>query len=122
MPFLRTIFKELNIWKSSWYRKPQVLLKKPIFWVRELKQSNSEVDFLISHKQTVVPIEVKSGKTGTLCSLHSFIDISGCDLAVRLYRGKPNSIEAKTPKGSSFRLLNLPYFHASRIPDYLDSM
>ena len=45
-----------------------VSLKKPDFWVRELKQSQAEVDFLLPWQTGIVPIEVKSGKTGTLRS------------------------------------------------------
>ena len=94
-------------------------LKKPDFWVRELKQSQAEVDFLIPWKTALVPVEVKSGKTGTMRSLHSFIDSSGYTTAVRLYAGKPLWQSAKTPAGTPYRLLNLPYFLASRIQDYL---
>ena len=66
-----------------------------------------------------MPVEVKSGKTGTLRSLHSFINNSGCSLAVRLYAGEPCWKSAQTPAGKPYRLLNLPYFLASRIQDYL---
>ena len=94
-------------------------LKKPDFWVRELKQSQAEVDFILPWKARLVPVELKSGKTGTLRSLHSFIDGSGCTIAVRLYAGAPRWESARTPAGTPFRLLNLPYFMASRIQEYL---
>ncbi len=94
-------------------------LKKPDFWVRELKQSQAEVDFILPWETGLVPIEVKSGKTGTLRSLHSFIDSSECPTAVRLYAGAPGWQSSKTPAGTPFRLLNLPYFLASRIQEYL---
>lgn len=96
-----------------------VSLKKPDFWVRELKQSQAEVDFILPWQTSLVPVEVKSGKTGTLRSLHSFIDNTGCTTAVRLYAGEPGWQSARTPAGNSYRLLNLPYFLASRIRDYL---
>ena len=96
-----------------------VQLKKPDFWVRELKQSQAEVDFILPWKSVLVPVEVKSGKTGTLRSLHAFIEGSGCTLAVRLYASVPFWQSAKTPSGTPYRLLNLPYFLASRIQDYL---
>jgi len=94
-------------------------LKKPDFWVRELSQSQAEVDFLIPWNSSVVPVEVKSGKTGALRSLHSFIDASDCDLAVRLYAGKPGWQSIETTAGKPYRLLNLPYFLAARIKGYL---
>ena len=90
--------------------------------MRELRQSNAEVDILIQHNGTVVPIEIKAGKTGTLRSLHSFIDHSGAKLAVRLYAGKLEIEKAKTPAGAPFTLLNLPYCFAAKISDYLEWM
>jgi hypothetical protein len=98
-----------------------ISLHKPDFWVRELKQSQAEVDFILHWKAGLVPVEVKSGKIGTLRSLHSFIDSSGCALAVRLYAGAPSWQSANTPAGKPYRLLNLPYFLASRIKEYLDA-
>ncbi len=97
-----------------------IQLKKPDFWVRELKQSQAEVDFILPWKTGLVPVEVKSGKTGTLRSLHSFIDSSACPIAVRLYAGAPGWQSSKTPAGTPYRLLNLPYFLAPRIQKYLE--
>jgi hypothetical protein len=34
--------------------------RKLSFWVREKKQSNAEVDFVVPFKQYVIPVEVKS--------------------------------------------------------------
>lgn len=95
-------------------------LKKPIFWVRELKQSNAEVDFLFSYQNSLIPIEVKSGKEGTLRSLHSFIDLSKTRRAVRLYRGPYSVVSTRTPKGTPYTLINLPYFLCSHIAEYLE--
>lgn len=44
-------------------------VNKPHFWVREKKQSSAKVDLLQQHKGLVIPIEIKSGKAGTLKSL-----------------------------------------------------
>src|SRR5574344_1228126 len=62
-------------------------MEKPLFWVRENPKSNAELDFILVKNSKVIPVEVKSGKTGTLRSLHSFINISGAKTAVRLYSG-----------------------------------
>lgn len=94
-------------------------LMKPDFWVRERNQSNAEVDFVMAWESGLVPVEVKSGKSGTLRSLHSFIDISGCATAVRLYAGPPAWQSTETPAGTPYRLLNLPYFLAGKIREYL---
>ena len=44
------------------------------FWAREKKSSQAEVDFLTTYKGMVFPVEVKSGKSGTLKSLRLFLE------------------------------------------------
>ncbi len=44
------------------------------YWAREAKSSSAEIDFLIESESLVVPVEVKSGKGGTLRSLHMMLD------------------------------------------------
>ena len=94
--------------------------RKPVFWVREKKQSNSEVDFVQHYKNVCIPVEIKAGKTGTLKSLHQFINKVPHDFAVRLYAGEFTVEEAKTIEGKQFRLLNLPYFMAGKLGDYIE--
>ena len=93
--------------------------KKISFWVREQKQSNAEVDFVLPYKHYVIPLEVKAGKTGSLRSLHQFMDRVDHPYAVRLYAGSLQVSEVSTPEGKVFKLLNLPYFLAGKIYDYL---
>lgn len=97
-----------------------LVLKKPLFWVREAKQSNAEVDALIQFREFAIPVEVKAGKTGTLRSLHTFIDSAPHDMAVRLYSGPLEVTTQKTPKGTAYRLLNMPYFLAAKVPEYIE--
>lgn len=44
------------------------------YWQREARASNAEVDYLIQKGETIIPIEVKSGSTGSLKSLRFFLD------------------------------------------------
>jgi predicted AAA+ superfamily ATPase len=95
-------------------------IQKPLkFWVREKAQSTAEVDYVFQHEQYLIPIEVKSGETGTLKSLIQFIESTNHGTAIRLYAGKIKSDELKTPSGKKFKLLSLPYYLASQIPNYL---
>jgi predicted AAA+ superfamily ATPase len=96
------------------------LQKKPVFWVRESPQANAEVDFIIEWRGNVIPVEVKSGSAGSLRSLHQFIDRCPHAMAVRLYQGKVDIAECTTISGKKFKLLSLPYFLASKLPEYLD--
>ena len=43
------------------------------YWVREKRGSVAEVDYVAAVDRAVVPIEVKSGVTGSLKSLHTFL-------------------------------------------------
>jgi predicted AAA+ superfamily ATPase len=96
------------------------LQKKPCFWVRENPQANAEIDFIVAWRDIVVPVEVKSGSAGSLRSLHQFIDRCNHAVAVRLYYGKIDVAECATISGKKFKLLSLPYFLASKLPEYLD--
>jgi len=89
------------------------------FWVREKKESTAEVDYLFLFRGQIIPIEVKSGKEGTLKSLHIFMDLAPHNLAIRLYAGALNITEANTPKGKKYQILNLPYFLVSQIEKYI---
>jgi len=89
------------------------------FWVREKKESTAEIDFIFVYDGKVIPIETKSGKTGTLRSLHQFMDLAPHTMAVRFYAGEVSISEVKTPQGKTFRLLNLPYYLVSQIREYL---
>lgn len=65
------------------YSQPSYMNPELYYWTREKAQSNAEVDFLIQQGNTLLPIEVKSGKTGTLKSLHVFMETKQRPLALR---------------------------------------
>jgi len=89
------------------------------FWVKEKKESTAEVDYIYLHDGKLIPIETKSGKTGTLRSLHQFMDLAPHNLAVRFSAGEVSISAVKTPLGKNFHLLNLPYYLVSQIREYL---
>ena len=64
---------------------------------------------------------VKRRLYGFSRSLHSFIDESGIDYALRLYSG-PKSIEKnETPKGRKpYTLVNLPLYYAGKLIRKMD--
>jgi predicted AAA+ superfamily ATPase/predicted transcriptional regulator len=97
-------------------------LNKLHFWVRQKKQSDAEIDFLYPYKGKLIPIEVKSGATGTLKSLQVFMDQSPLHFAIRFYAGKRQIDLLRTKEGKSYYLLSLPYFLGARIESYLDWM
>ena len=44
------------------------------YWHREARASNAEVDYLLEAEEAIVPVEVKSGTTGSLRSLRLFLE------------------------------------------------
>lgn len=90
------------------------------FWVREKKESTAEVDYLFQFDGLIIPIEVKSGKEGTLKSLHSYMDIAPHNFAIRFYAGALNISDAITQNGKQYKILNLPYYLGSQIEKYFD--
>jgi predicted AAA+ superfamily ATPase len=96
--------------------------KKPCFWVRDKTQSQAEVDFVVQHGRFVIPVEVKSGKVGSLRSLHEFMDRCPHGYAVRLYSGPFELHSVTTLAGKTYHLLNLPHFLAGLIHEYIGRM
>lgn len=91
----------------------------PSFWVREKAQSSAEVDLLYSYQGLIIPIEIKSGSTGSLKSLHQFIDAVDHPYAIRMYAGTFNVEKAITPNKKPYLLMNLPYYAGTSLPQYI---
>jgi predicted AAA+ superfamily ATPase len=89
------------------------------FWVREKKQSNAQIDYVVPFDNYVIPIEVKAGKAGRLRSLHEFIDRASHSYAVRVYSGRLKIDTINTIKGKKFFLLNLPFYLIGKLDSYL---
>lgn len=97
-------------------------LDAPSFWVREKAQSSAEVDIILAHKNRLIPVEVKSGSTGSLKSLHQFVNRSNHPYAVRMFAGEFNVQKTTTPEGKDYFLMNLPYYLGTKIYEYLDHL
>jgi predicted AAA+ superfamily ATPase len=82
------------------------------FWVRDARNSQAEVDFVIPHNGHLMPVEVKSGEHVKMKSLHLFMEQSSGNIAVR-FRNKPLSIDSiKLPSGKEYTLYNIPFYYA----------
>lgn len=93
---------------------------KPNFWVREKKQSSAEVDMVVQFRNLVIPIEIKSGKEGTLKSLHQFVEASNHPYAVRMYAGEFRIDKHTTRNGKEYFLMNLPYYLGTKLKKYIE--
>lgn len=54
------------------------------YWHREAKSSNAEVDFVIEHDNRIVPLEVKSGQTGSMKSMKMFMELKKSDYGIKI--------------------------------------
>ncbi|MFC1731444.1 ATP-binding protein [candidate division KSB1 bacterium] len=89
------------------------------FWVPKNSNAQSEIDFVYPYSDLLIPVEVKSGATGRLRSLHRFVEEAPHDLAVRIYSGKYKVEDATTVKGKKFRLINVPFYMLGQIENVL---
>ena len=87
------------------------------FWNREEKNSNAEIDYLLSHQNRVIPVEVKAGKTGTLKSLHLFLCAKALQFGLRFNMDRPSlgnfsaKVRLKNQEGHlEYTLLSLPLY------------
>lgn len=97
------------LYVKEWYQKPELY-----YWMREKKNSSAEIDYLITYKNKIIPVEVKAGKTGRLKSLQLFFSEKPSDLGLRFNTGMPSLYEGTTSlpgkKSVAFRLVSLPLY------------
>ena len=98
-------------------QKPFFIDKELFYWIREKRDSNAELDYLVETGNKVIPIEVKAGKSGTLKSLHVFMLEKHKELAVRFNTDFPSLVDVKTSikmgnsiKQVEYKLLSLPMY------------
>ena len=72
-------FVGLELLKNSSPYMPENLY----FWSREKEKSQAEVDYLIQHNEKIIPIEVKSGKSGKMQSMHLFLTEKQSEYGIR---------------------------------------
>lgn len=96
--------------------------EKRMFWVRDAKNSQAEVDFLIRYKSHLLPIEVKTGNNAKLRSLHLFMEESKETIALRLWNGPMTSDTITKSNGETFTLYNIPLYYAGHLQQFLDGV
>ncbi len=78
------------------------------YWARDARSSNAEVDFLTVRDGILCPIEVKSGKGGSLRSLHMMLEkYPDCPEGLVFYSGAYQAIPEQ--KLRFIPLYNLPF-------------
>ena len=87
------------------------------FWIKE--KGEAEVDFLYPFKDSVIPIEVKSGAFGKLKSLFLFMEKSDHPYAIRVYSGENRVDRLQLPSGKHFFLHSVPFYFLPRLDEII---
>jgi len=85
------------------------------YWAREKKSSSAEIDYLISSGDKIIPVEVKAGKSGTLKSLHLFMQEKQSNLAIRFNADKPSFYRKE-------KILSLPLYLAEKTKKIIEDI
>ena len=80
------------------------------YWERSALNSQAEVDYVVIIDSKVIPLEVKSGKSGRLKSLHLFMQEKKTPLGLRV-SSRPLELEGQ--------ILSVPFYMVSEIPRLL---
>lgn len=89
------------------------------YWLRDEPGYSAEIDYLIQHGNKVIPIEVKAGSTGSLKSLHIFMELKNYQLAARINADLPSktpvSVKNRIGKKINYTLLSIPFYLTGQI-------
>jgi len=91
------------------------------YWCKDKTVGTAEVDYIYPHVDHVLPVEVKSGKGGSLSSLHQFMFEYKKKFAIRIYDGELTceTIRVKLPqlKQVEYQLLSVPLYLIHKLPN-----
>ncbi len=98
------------------------------YWLREGRSSNAEVDYVLALKGNIIPIEIKSGATGRLKSLHQFMGNKQIPVAIRFDASLPTVNHINTVinvgqqrKEVSYPLISLPLYLVERLNEMVEA-
>ncbi len=84
------------------------------YWCREERNANAEIDYIIQHAHHVIPIEVKSGKTGSMKSLQLFMKLKKLTCAVRINSDMPSLVDVDVKLSDQdsvqYQLISIPFY------------
>lgn len=99
------------------------------YWLREGKSANAEIDFVTSVGRTIIPIEVKAGKSGSIKSLQQFVIEKESVLTCRFDLNLPSlqdlsyqSRQKKQIQKVKYKLVSLPLYLVEVLHNILAEM
>jgi len=106
-------------------RAAQTPLTDPqLFYWQRTGGRLGDIDYIVQHGNRVVPVEIKSGASGSMKSLHQFMAEKRLNFAVRCNTNLPlvENIRVKTTLGKpvSYRLLSIPVYLTERLGELIE--
>jgi len=93
---------------------------KRAYWVRDVRNSQAEVDFVSNYNGILIPIEVKSGHNAKLKSLHKFMESATSTFAIRFWNQAFTIDTITLPSSKTYTLYNIPYYYACVLDKLLE--
>jgi len=91
---------------GPFHKRPELF-----YWHREKRASNAEVDYVISNKGKIIPIEVKTGTKGQMQSMHLFLSERANHFGLRISAENFNQYD---------KIFTLPVYAVWNIYHYSD--
>ncbi len=114
----RGIIAEQFVGQQLLYAKPSYVNPALYFWHPPKSELQAEIDFLFECGNRIYPVEVKSGVSGSIKSLHSYIIKKQAMDAIRISSGKP-SVQLLTARSNKqekpFTLIDLPFYLVNQL-------
>jgi len=102
---------------------------KLFYWTREERNSNAEIDYVYQYNNNIFPIEVKSGKSGSLKSLHVYLFEKKLHYGIRFNSDIPSigkfTIKVRTANQAEeleYRLISLPLYMCFQLPGIIQNL
>jgi uncharacterized protein len=99
------------------------------YWLRDKKSNKAEIDFVLSHFNSILPLEVKAGKSGKIKSLLKFMseknkiapfalrmDLQNREVAIE---NVSHRLTELSDSEASFKLLNLPLYRIEQMKNLI---
>jgi Predicted ATPase (AAA+ superfamily) len=118
----RGLLAEQFVGQQLLYAKPPYVNPELYYWQPPKAEGQAQVDFLFTQGNTIIPVEVKAGSTGTIKSLHTFVIKKQSERAIRISSAKPTveALEARLMQQvKAFRLYNIPFYLVNRLEQLL---
>ena len=118
----RGLLAEQFVGQQLLYAKPPYVNPELYYWQPPKAEGQAEVYFLFTQGNTIIPVEVKAGSTGTIKSLHTFVIKKQSERAIRISSAKPSveALEARLMQQvKAFRLYNIPFYLVNRLEQLL---